>query len=163
MRTSFPTNKGSTFVVELPALCPAEEPAAGEPARASMGGNGNDVAPLRVLVVEDHVDTANVLRRLLSANGHDVKTANSAAEALALAGAHPFDLVVSDLGLPDMTGYELIKRIKRDGVKAIAMSGFGMEDDIKRSQQAGFDEHIVKPLSIAQLERAIRRVAEHDE
>ena len=89
-----------------------------------------------------------------------MKTANTAAEALALAGAHPFDLVVSDLGLPDMTGYDLIKRIKRDGVKAIAMSGFGMEDDIKRSQQAGFDEHIVKPLSLAQLERAIRRVAD---
>ena len=157
------TNKGSTFVVELPALCPADEPAAGAPAGALIGGNGSEVAPLRVLIVEDHVDTANVLRRLLSANGHHVKTANSAAEALALARAHAFDLVVSDLGLPDMTGYDLIKRIKRDGVKAIAMSGFGMEDDIRRSQQAGFDEHIVKPLSIAQLERAIRRVADRSD
>ncbi len=112
-----------------------------------------------MLVVEDHADTANVLRRLLSLAGHDVKTAKNATDALALAAAHPFDLILSDLGLPDMTGYELMTRIKqRHGLRGIAMSGFGMREDIERSEQAGFDDHIVKPLTMTQLEQSIRRV-----
>ena len=153
-------NKGSTFVVDLPSLVPRDETSHGHDA-APDGDHDGRVGPLRVLIVEDHADTANVIRRLLSAKGHHVKVAHNAADALALAGAHAFDLVVSDLGLPDMTGYELMTRIKdRHGLRGIAMSGFGMEDDIRRSHQAGFSDHIVKPLSMAQLERAIRRVAD---
>jgi signal transduction histidine kinase len=149
--------KGSTFAVELPALHREDEAEADTPA---PGGDNGNVVPLRVLVVEDHADTAAVLRRLLSMAGHDVKTAKNAADALALADAHPFDLVLSDLGLPDMTGYELMTRLKqRYDLKAIAMSGFGMEEDIKRSMQAGFDDHIVKPLNMAQLEASIRQVS----
>jgi CheY-like chemotaxis protein len=123
--------------------------------RAETGGTNEG----STFVVEDHPDTASVLRRLLSASGHAVKTASTAADALALASEQTFDLVISDLGLPDMTGYDLMKRIQHHyPVKGIAMSGYGMEEDIKRSEQAGFSDHIVKPLSIAQLERSIRRV-----
>jgi signal transduction histidine kinase/ActR/RegA family two-component response regulator len=152
-------HNGSTFVVELPALSGANK-SSETPARATPDRDNGDVVPLRVLIVEDHADTATALRRLLAAVGHTVTTANTAAEALALAAERTFDVVVSDLGLPDMTGYELMTRIKqRCGLKGIAISGFGAEDDIKRSEQAGFSDHIVKPLSMAQLERSIRRVA----
>jgi CheY-like chemotaxis protein len=113
-----------------------------------------------VLLVEDHVDTVNVLRRLLTASGHAVMTAQTAVEALALAKEHIFDLIVSDLGLPDMTGYEMMKEMKqRSEAPGIAISGYGMEEDIKKSRLAGFSEHIVKPVSLAQLEQCIRRVA----
>jgi CheY-like chemotaxis protein len=113
------------------------------------------------MVVEDHADTARVLSRLLKASGHLVSTATSAADALALADQHPFDIVISDLGLPDMTGYELMQTIKdRHGVKGIAMSGYGMEEDISRGEQAGFSAHLTKPVNFDQLQQAIRRVAQ---
>ena len=115
---------------------------------------------LRLLIVEDHRDTASILGKLLADSGHAVKTATTAAEALKLAGEHAFDLVLSDLGLPDMTGYELMKQIKvRHRIKGIAISGYGMEEDFRRSEQAGFSDHLVKPLNFAQLEQSIRRVA----
>ena len=75
-----------------------------------------------------------------------------------LARERTLDLVVSDLGLPDMSGYELMNQIKRNGLKGIAMSGYGMEDDIRRSEQAGFSDHLVKPVNIAQIQAAIQRV-----
>jgi signal transduction histidine kinase/ActR/RegA family two-component response regulator len=150
-------NRGSTFVVELPALSArdaAKIPAGELPAARAAA------RPLRVLIAEDHADTAAVLSRLLSASGHKVLTATTAAEALALAERHPLDILVSDLGLPDATGYDLMKRIKEvHGIKGIAMSGYGMEEDIRRSEQAGFSDHLVKPLNLAQLEQSIRRIA----
>ena len=116
--------------------------------------------PLRVLLVEDHADTARVLSRLLKASGHAVQTAATVAAALELAGSHAFDIVVSDLGLPDMTGYELMEQIRRIyGIKGIAMSGYGMEEDIRKSEDAGFSEHLVKPVNIERLEQSIYRVA----
>jgi two-component system CheB/CheR fusion protein len=152
---------GSTFIVELPAL--SREQAANPPAGSRGAGNGQ-VAPLRLMVVEDHADTAKVLGALLSASGHSVKTATTAAAALALAGEHPFDIVVCDLGLPDMTGYELMKQIKeKHGTKGIAMSGYGMEEDIKKGEQAGFSDHLVKPVNLAQLQQSLRRVAQNPE
>ena len=115
--------------------------------------------PLRVLVVEDHADTARILARLMRASGHAVETATTGAAALALAGEHVFDIVVSDLGLPDITGYDLMRQIKEKyGTKGIAMSGYGLDEDIKRSGLAGFSEHLVKPIDFSQLEQAMRRV-----
>ena len=124
-------------------------------------GNGD----LRVLIVEDDADTARVLSRLLGISGHKVKTAGSAAGALELAGVanntgEPFDVMVSDIGLPDKTGYELMQAIKaRYSMKGIAMTGYGMDEDLRKSREAGFSEHIVKPPDFVQLERMIRRVA----
>jgi signal transduction histidine kinase len=154
-RTDGP-NQGSTFVVELPALIQHPAPSPGK----SVPRDDDAIGPLRVLVVEDHADTAAVLSKLLTARGHAVRTAVTAADALSLASRHTFDVIVSDLGLPDATGYVLMEQIKgRYGIKGIAMSGYGMEEDIRKSEQAGFSDHIVKPVSITQLEQSIRRVA----
>jgi signal transduction histidine kinase/ActR/RegA family two-component response regulator len=148
---------GSSFVVALPAL---QRDAFATASPTDHPAHEPQERRLRVMLVEDHADTALVLSRLLSLDGHMVQTAGTATEALALAGEHTFDLVISDLGLPDMTGYDLMKQIKsRHGIKGIAMSGYGMEEDIRRSRGAGFSDHIVKPVTIDRLEQSIRRVA----
>ncbi len=151
---------GSTFTVELPAVLPKED----VHFMPANGGSGNGDGALRVLIVEDHADTARVLSRLLGASGHRVKTAGSVAAALELAGKEPFDVIVSDIGLPDATGYDLMKQIQaRYPMKGIAMSGYGMDEDLRKSREAGFSDHIVKPANVAQLERTIRRVASKSE
>ena len=101
-------------------------------------------------MVEDHADTAKMLGKLLGSAGYTVCTAGNAAGALELAAKEPFDLMVSDIGLPDDTGYRLMEQIKRrHGIVGIAMSGYGMDEDIRRSQEAGFSDHLVKPISFA--------------
>lgn len=149
---------GATFTVELPAPpLPA--------ALTAPGGNGNkpgngDGGGLRLLLVEDHVDTARLLAPLLGHSGYNVRFVHTAADALSLAGREPFDLVVSDIGLPDGTGYDLMKQLRaRHGLTGIAMSGYGMDDDLRRSRDAGFADHLVKPVSVDHLERVLRRVA----
>jgi CheY-like chemotaxis protein len=147
---------GSTFTVELPASGP--RPGPGSPAANGRGADA--VRPLSVLVVEDHGDTARVLARMLGTRGHSVRTAGSGAEALALAGEHAFDVMVSDLGLPDMLGFDLMRQVReRQPLRGIAMSGYGMEEDIRRSLDAGFGEHLVKPIRLERLEAALRRVS----
>jgi signal transduction histidine kinase/ActR/RegA family two-component response regulator len=148
---------GSTFVVELPALSAAE---VAKVPSTSLPANRDNDRRLRLLIVEDHADSALVLGKLLRGSGHDVLVATTAAQALTMMGQHPIDIVLSDLGLPDTTGYELMKQIKEQyRTKGIAMSGYGMEDDIRRSEEAGFSDHLVKPMNLAQLEQSIRRVA----
>ena len=149
------SDRGSVFTVEFPRLAPEHV----APMVRERGKDRCSAGTLRVLVVEDHADTARVLARLLSASGYVVKTAHTAAAALELVGAEPFDVIVSDIGLPDATGYDLMKQIKANyGIKGIAMSGYGMDEDLRKSREAGFEDHIVKPANVAQLERAIRRV-----
>jgi PAS domain S-box-containing protein len=147
---------GSTFTICLPvavAGADADQPAGAAP---SMSGG------IRILVVEDHEDTAAMLGRLLRGAGYSVSVANTAASAVAAAKQERFDLVLSDLGLPDATGYELIERLQElCEIKGIAMSGYGMEEDIRRSFEAGFSEHLVKPVDFSSLERAIRRLLAH--
>jgi two-component system CheB/CheR fusion protein len=117
------------------------------------------MTPLKVLVVEDHADTVKMLGRLLGSAGYIVRTAGDAAGALELASKEQFDLLVSDIGLPDATGYELMQQIKQlHGITGIAMSGYGMDEDIRKSQEAGFSDHLVKPISFAQLDQAIQRL-----
>ena len=150
-------DRGSTFIVELPAA-PREE-AARVPERPLPGPDAKNI-PLRVLVVEDHADTARILARLMTASGYTVKTATTGTQALELAGENVFDLIVSDLGLPDITGYDVMRQIREKyGTKGIAMSGNGLEEDIQRSRLAGFSEHLLKPVDFSQLEQAMRRVA----
>lgn len=148
--------RGSTFTVELPLLTVPED----APARPHSTADNAGKTKLRILIVEDHQDTARVLTHLLRASGYAVKTAHNAAAALQFAAAEPFDVIVSDIGLPDMTGYDLMKEIKsRYSMKGIAMSGYGMDEDLRKSREAGFSDHIVKPANASQLERSIRRVA----
>ena len=148
--------QGATFIIELPdAIGPAAAKSPGG-APAATGGS----RPLRLLVVEDHADTARVLTRHLSRAGFAVITAGDVASATATAEREPFDLLISDLGLPDGSGCEIMRHIRAHRpVPGIAMSGFGMEEDIQRSREAGFAEHLVKPIEVPQLLAAIRRVA----
>lgn len=147
---------GATLVVELATADPAQAPASGD-----AGPRCQEPGALpRVLLVEDHVDTANMLSRLLSLSGYPVTTAHTVAAALELARTQAFDLVISDIGLPDATGYDLMRQIRdRHGIKGIALSGYGMEEDMRRSQEAGFVDHVVKPVNVEQLESVIQRLA----
>ncbi len=150
------TNKGACFRVSL-GLVP------GISAVGTVSGALTEMKPLglglRVLLVEDHGDTAQVMRKLLEIMGHQVVVAGTIAAALKSESELPFDLVVSDIGLPDGTGYELMKEIhKRKGIPGIALTGHGMEDDIQRSREAGFVEHVTKPIHGGHLEEVILRV-----
>jgi CheY-like chemotaxis protein len=123
------------------------------------------VGVLRILLVEDHADTAVILARLLCKMGHDVVHAPSVAEALAAAEAAfrgaGLDLVISDMGLPDGSGLEMMRTLTAaHAVKGIALSGFGMDSDIEQSHAAGFSRHLVKPIGVAALRKAILELME---
>jgi len=114
------------------------------------------------LLVEDHADTRHVLAKLLRGVGHAIITADTAAAALrTLEGieGEAIDLLVSDLALPDGTGLDVVRALRADrshnSVKAIALSGWGMTDDVRKSTEAGFDRHLTKPVSFDALLEAI--------
>ena len=112
--------------------------------------------PLRVLLVEDHNDTRHVMVRLLTQMGYSVTPAATVSEAIEFGERRPFDLVLSDIGLPDGSGLDVIRHLKSRGpIRGIAVSGFGQDDDRERSLAAGFDHHLTKPLSSHQLQTAI--------
>lgn len=147
--------KGSAFTIDLPLGSSTVHLPSTDPVHETK----HELANLKLLLVEDHPDTARTLGRLLRLSGYAVETAGSISAALDIAARETFDLLVSDLGLPDGTGYELMQQIReRYSMKGIAMSGFGMEEDLRKSREAGFSEHLVKPLSIPQLQQAIYRV-----
>jgi PAS domain S-box-containing protein len=148
--------RGSCFTVTLPLLpAPQDEPDADGPSPEDP-----PTRRMRVLLVEDHADTARAMVKLLQRAGYHVEWAECVAAALELAASSPFDVIVSDLGLPDGNGYDLMRTLKdRHGARGIALSGFGMEGDILRGRTAGFLEHLVKPVDIATLDRAIQRIA----
>ena len=115
--------------------------------------------PLRLLIVEDHKPTRDVLVRLLRRNGHHVRSTGSVSEAKAAAEAQAFDGVVSDLGLPDGTGVELMAHLRdRYGLRGVAVSGYGMDEDMKRTAEAGFIAHLVKPVDLKEVRRALRQL-----
>ncbi len=100
------------------------------------------------------------MTRLLSALKHMVTPAHNAASALQQAAKAPFDLVISDIGLPDESGLELMKKLKsRHKLRGICLSGYGMDEDIARSREAGFLEHLTKPINFERLEAAIASAA----
>lgn len=108
--------------------------------------------PSRILLIEDHADTATMMRRLLLRRGYDVTVATTCAEALAAARVQRFDLVLSDLGLPDGSGLELIGQLSHlTKAPAVALSGYGMPDDARKSLAAGFLVHLTKPVAVERL------------
>jgi PAS domain S-box-containing protein len=114
----------------------------------------------RLLVVEDHEPTLAVLTNLLRRQGHSVRSAKNVTEALALASEHTFDVVISDLGLPDGNGIDLMMRLSNDyGLRGIALSGYGMAEDLAKTEQAGFLAHLVKPINFDQLHRVLEQIA----
>ena len=115
---------------------------------------------MRLLVVEDHKATREVLTRLLTRAGHRVVAASSIAGALAAAAGEEFDVVISDLGLPDGNGHHLMASLRDDhGLRGIALSGYGTDEDVRRSLEAGFGAHLVKPVDMNELRRALRQLA----
>jgi two-component system CheB/CheR fusion protein len=150
---------GATFAVRLTTI-----PAAGrgEPARVATNGSGGSDGErrhLRILLVEDHEATAQVMAKLLRGAGYDVALATSVREAKQRVDGAAFDLLVSDNGLPDGTGLDVVRHLRATRqIPAIAVSGYGMADDLRLSYEAGFDEHLVKPIDLPKLQAAIRRV-----
>ncbi len=152
-------NRGAMFTVELPG---AFEPPAGLTHEHTNGQDGPLPVsrPLRILLVEDHEPTLSVLSRLLIKSGHTVLTASTVAGAMATAASHSFDALVSDLGLPDGTGQQLMTqlRVEHPDLPGIALSGYGMEEDQQRSREAGFSRHLVKPVEFEQLAAALAQL-----
>jgi PAS domain S-box-containing protein len=144
--------KGSTFTLTLPA---SERPT--EPHKPAITQPLTAPAPKRILLVEDHSVTAEVLQRILTGRGHRVTTASTASAALRLVESEDFDLLICDIGLPDASGLDVVRaaRERAPGIAAIAVTGFGMEEDIAASKAAGFDAHLTKPINIQTLETAI--------
>jgi nitrogen-specific signal transduction histidine kinase len=111
----------------------------------------------RILLVEDHEDTNKSLTKLLRLRGYEVESASNIESALALAAAAEFDVLVSDIGLPDGTGIDLIRQLRSDRPPlAIALTGFGMEDDLRKTHEAGFYHHLVKPIDVNKLDLLIQ-------
>ena len=117
-----------------------------------------DREPFRVIVVEDHASTAEALRKFLTCIGYKVYIAPDIASARGLAKAVEFDVLLSDLRLPDGTGWDLMQELSAEKpVRAIAISGYNTKDDIQRSRKVGFLDHIAKPLVAEQLTAALQR------
>jgi len=149
-------DKGSTFTIELATTVP---PAA--PKVASDSTKAPEVKRLRILLAEDHEDSLAALERLLARWGHEVKTATTVAEAVEVMSTFEADLLLSDIGLPDGTGIDLLEQVRKiREVKAIAMSGYGMEADLKLTKHAGYLDHLIKPISADRLKEAIARLFE---
>jgi signal transduction histidine kinase len=147
---------GASFTVELATAIPFPTTQTKE----SEPPTQTDSPRFRLLVIEDHEPTMTVLARLLRRNGHDVLTASTVKDALSLASTHTFDLVISDIGLPDGNGIDLMRQLTSDyGLRGIAMSGYGMAADRAQTKQAGFLEHLVKPIKFDQLDRVLREIA----
>jgi len=115
---------------------------------------------MRLLVVEDHFDTAEAFSRLLDLYKFTVDVARNTHEAMELCERNTYVVLLADIGLPDGTGWELMKELlSRCPVRGIAVSGYGYDDDIRKSLEAGFAEHLTKPVAAEKLIAAIERVA----
>jgi PAS domain S-box-containing protein len=146
---------GATFTITLPtAAKPLDEPVVPAPA------TGRPDSRLAILLIEDHVDTAEVMAQLIRGIGHDVTVVGRVDDALAATQSATYDLIVSDVGLPDGTGLDLIKAFREHSdVPAVALTGFGTDEDVRRCLAAGFTSHLTKPVNFNQLEQLIESAA----
>jgi two-component system CheB/CheR fusion protein len=146
----------ATFTVRLPIM--AEAPRR-EFEPVPLTESVQKQAHARILLVEDHEETLQVMEMLLKRLGHEVTTASTVKGALSAAHDKHFDLVISDLGLPDGLGYELMRSLRAGNhLRGIALSGYEMSEDIQLSREAGFAEHLVKPVDLKKLQEAMARV-----
>ena len=153
-------SRGASFTVtfDVAHTAPNEQ-------RAGAAGTENSLRRLRILIVEDHGDTRRTLARLLTHYGHEISVADCVQAALDVFNTQPFDAVLSDIGLPDGTGYDVMKEARRqeaennrDALTGIALTGFGMDEDVRRSKEAGFDYHLTKPIDFAQLRTVLGQI-----
>jgi two-component system CheB/CheR fusion protein len=146
-------DQGATFAASFPVLetdaatIAASAPASPVPRKA-----------MRVLLVDDHVDTNRSLTQLLRRRGYHVQAAHSVQSALELAEHERFDVLVSDIGLPDGSGVDLMQALKtKHPIFGIALTGFGMEEDLRRSHDVGFHHHLIKPVDLNKLDSLIQQ------
>jgi signal transduction histidine kinase len=150
------TDLGSTFRVELAALPQPEAGTGG----GEEDGASETVPSLKVLVVEDEPQTLRLLARLVRGLGHEVTTAETLQAACEAERDGDHDLIISDIGLPDGSGLDLMRQVvaRRGKLPAIALTGYGTEEDVQKSKEAGFAEHMTKPIDFARLKDVIGRV-----
>jgi PAS domain S-box-containing protein len=143
--------KGSTFTIRLPAVAGQT----GTPAAAGPAAEKSPTAARRFLVVDDARDSVFILSKMLELMGHQVRTTRDATAALEMVGSYRPEIVLSDISMPGMDGYELARRIRQQphtqGMILVALTGFGQESDRQRAADAGFDYHLVKPVSLTDL------------
>jgi PAS domain S-box-containing protein len=149
--------QGSRFTVWLPLA--EQEASTGQPVMMDAPASAPQASGLRVLVVDDNVDAAETLAALLEFSGHQVKVAHSGAAALSSAAAHLPQVVFLDIGLPDISGHEAARALRRmegmAGARIIALTGWGTPSDKERSSAAGFDQHLTKPVDFTLLLAAL--------
>ena len=146
-------NRGSTFTLSMEAL-----PQGQATSVASKAITDSARQALKILLVDDHHDTCAALEKLLARRGHLVAVTHDVRSAMEAAVRHKFDLLISDIALPDGTGMDLMMQLRAiANVPGIAISGFGNNGDIERSLQAGFSEHLTKPIKLDNLEAAMER------
>jgi CheY-like chemotaxis protein len=148
---------GSEFIIRLPivlSLVPKQE--------RDGGGDLHQARPMarhRILVVDDNVDSANSLALMLDLMGNEVRTAHDGLEGVAAAAAYRPDMILLDIGMPKLNGYDACRRIREQpwgkGILIVAVTGWGQDEDQRRSQEAGFNHHLVKPVGPAQLENLL--------
>ncbi len=152
-------DQGATFTAVFPV---SDQKVAAAPDR-----HASAAAPrksLRILLVEDHEDTNRSLTQLLRRRGYYVQPAFNITKAAAVAAQEEFDVLVSDIGLPDGTGVELMQQLSaKQPIFGIALTGFGMEDDIRKSHDGGFDHHLIKPVDLNRLDSLLQQAPVADE
>ena len=149
-------SRGSRFVVTIPMASDAGEAAAIQPQRDNGHGRSR-----RVLIVDDNADATEMLHAALSNAGHVVRTAATASDALAVAAGLEPEVAILDIGLPDIDGYELARRLRKSHatVRLIALTGYGQTGDVIAAKSAGFDAHCAKPVTTAALLELIEECA----
>ncbi len=153
--------RGSEFTVRLPVLreAPEEERQEIRLQEEPVEGPG-----LRVLIVDDNKAAADMLCFAVGSMGHEVRTANDGEEAVRAAAEFLPDVVLMDLGMPKMTGYEAARHIRRqkpgENITMVALTGWGQEEDKRRTREAGFDHHLVKPAELSELEQLFAAIGQ---
>ena len=156
-------DRGAVFLIMLNTVpAPVQEKRSVRQSPVITTDAPADQTPIRkthLLVVDDHHDTCLGMKMLLERRGYRITLAHSADQAVKKAQEENFDLLISDIGLPDRSGYELMKELRATrSLRGIALSGFGMENDISKARAAGFSEHLTKPINFERLDEAIRNL-----
>ena len=145
--------KGSEFIVRIPALS-----AESEQVQSREGTTATAQKPRRVLIADDNVDSATVLAILLRASGHEVQTVHDGMTALESSQSFRPDLVILDIGMPKLNGYDVARQIRSRGnshMMLVALTGWGQEEDKRRARESGFDHHLTKPVDVAALKKIL--------
>jgi CheY-like chemotaxis protein len=142
---------GATFRISLP-VCES-------PGADTRDPRPSKIDPQRILIVDDNKDAADSLAQLLALQGHRTESVYGARQALARNASFGADVVLLDIGLPEMDGYEVARRLRADGSEAylVAVTGYGQSEDVRRAHDAGFDSHLTKPVAYADLQRVLDR------